>query len=77
MRLNELTSLIIDGNVEIVDIDLFEDSTIFKGYIIEFKRNKDKFKNYRVGGIFHNEDRIEIYVEKMRKKEEDEENEEN
>ena len=77
MRLNELTSLIMDGNVEIVDIDLFNDNTLFKGDCIEFKRNKDKFKNYRVGGIFHNEDRIEIYVEKIRKKEEDEENEEN
>lgn len=75
MRLNELTSLIMNGNVEIVDIDLFDDNTIFKGHIIEFKRNKDKFKNYRVGGIFHEEDIIEIYVEKIRKKEEDDENE--
>ena len=68
MRLNELTFLIMDGNVEIVDIDLFDDNTLFKGDIIEFKRNKDKFKNYKVGGIFHNKDRIEIYVEKQRRK---------
>lgn len=77
MRLNELAFLIMDGNVEIVDIDLLGDNTIFKGNIIVFKRNKNKFKNYIVGGIFHNEDRIEIYVEKIQENEEKEENEEN
>lgn len=67
MKLNELAFLIMDGNVEIVDIDLYEDNKIFKGNIIVFKRNKDKFKNYKIGGIFHNADRIEIYVEKVGK----------
>lgn len=61
MKLNELVYFIMSANVEIVDINTCFD--LFRGNIIEFKRNKDNFKNYIVVGIYHNANSIEIYVQ--------------
>ena len=63
MKLNELATFICDANIEIVDVDSLNE--LFKGNIIKFKRNKDNFKNYIVGGIFHNINTIEIYVKEV------------
>lgn len=66
MKLNELAYFIVNCNVEIIDGDLPEgEDELFKGNISEFNKNKDNFKNYIVGAIFHNINGLEIYVKNV------------
>lgn len=69
MKLNELAYFIVNCNVEIIDGDLPEgEDELFKGNISEFNKNKDNFKNYIVGAIFHNINGLEIYVKNIGEK---------
>lgn len=66
MKLNELAYFIVNADIEIIDGYLPNgEDELFKGNIVEFNRNKDNFKNYIVGAIFHNINGIEIYVKKV------------
>lgn len=67
MKLNELAYFIMNSNIEIVEIVNINTSLdLFKGNIIEFKRNRNNFKNYIVDKIYHNDNSIKIYVQEVK-----------